>query len=432
MKPKQEPARKSFCALWNMSFGYLGIQMGWGLQMGNMSSIYEYLGAREQDLPLLWLAAPLTGLLVQPIIGYASDRTWHPIFGRRRPYFLGGAILSSLALFLMPKCSALWMAAGLLWILDASVNVSMEPFRAFVADLLPESQHTVGFAMQSVFIGLGSVIAAKLPAVLHDMGISRSTGPGQPIPETVHWAFNVGASVFILGVLWTILTTREEPPTEEHCKAIAGGGGGLTEILKALKEMPPRMRELASVQFFTWMALFCMWIYFPVAVAWNILGATSTDSDLYKQGIQLANDCMAQSSLVALVAGLVFLWIGRRVSSRTIHGISLFLGSLTLLSVGFVKNPTILVLSFAGIGIAFASIVSMPYAMIAGALPSHRVGVYMGIFNFFIVIPQILIALVLSRVMENFHGFNRMTAVLFGGVCMMIASLLTFRVRRNH
>jgi len=432
MKAKQEPSRKSFWALWNMSFGYLGIQMGWGLQMGNMSSIYEYLGAKENDLPLLWLAAPLTGLLVQPIIGHMSDRTWHPIFGRRRPYFLAGAILASLSLYFMPKCSALWMAAGLLWILDASVNVSMEPFRAFVADLLPESQHTVGFAMQSVFIGLGSVIAAKLPGLLHDFGVGRTTGPGQPIPETVHWAFNIGASVFILGVLWTIFTTREEPPSEEHRKAVGGGEGGLAEIFKALKEMPPRMRELASVQFFTWMALFCMWIYFPVAVAWNILGATSTDSDLYKQGIQLANDCMAQSSLVALVAGLIFLWIGRRLSSRTIHGISLFLGSLTLLSVGFVKNPTILVLSFAGIGVAFASIVSMPYAMIAGALPAHRVGVYMGIFNFFIVIPQILIALVLSRVMENFHGFNRMTAVLFGGVCMMIASLLTFRVRRNH
>jgi len=429
MKNK-EPSKKSLWALWNMSFGYLGIQMGWGLQMGNMSSIYEYLGAREQDLPLLWLAAPLTGLLVQPIIGHASDRTWHPIFGRRRPYFLGGAIFASLALFLMPKCSALWMAAGLLWILDASVNVSMEPFRAFVADLLPESQHTVGFAMQSVFIGLGSVIAAKLPGVLHGIGISRSTGPGQPIPETVHWAFNIGASVFILGVLWTIFTTKEEPPTDECIQAAAGGEGGVSEILKALKEMPPKMRELASVQFFTWMALFCMWIYFPVAVAWNILGATSTDSDLYKQGIQLANDCMAQSSVVALVAGLVILWIGRRVSARTIHGVSLFLGGLTLLAVGWIKNPTLLVLSFTGIGVAFASIVSMPYAMIAGALPKHRIGVYMGIFNFFIVIPQILIAVVLSRVVEHVHGFNRMSAVLFGGVCMTLAALLTLRVQR--
>jgi len=298
--------RKSLATIWNMSFGFFGIQFGWGLQMGNMSSIYEYLGAREQDLPLLWLAAPLTGLLVQPIIGHASDRTWHRILGRRRPYFLGGAIFASLALFLMPKCSALWMAAGLLWILDAAVNVSMEPFRAFVADLLPESQHTVGFAMQSVFIGLGSVLAAKLPGVLYGMGISRFTGPGQPIPETVHWAFNIGATVFILAVLWTIFTTKEHPPTEEQRRAVEGEEGGLKEILKALKEMPPRMRELASVQFFTWMALFCMWIYFPVAVAWNIMGATSTESDVYKQGIQLANDCLAQSSIAGLLAAWLF------------------------------------------------------------------------------------------------------------------------------
>jgi maltose/moltooligosaccharide transporter len=433
MTPKKEPARKSFWALWNMSFGYLGIQMGWGLQMGNMSSIYEYLGAREQDLPLLWLAGPVTGLLVQPIIGHCSDRTWHPLLGRRRPYFLGGAILASLAIFLMPKCSALWMAAGLLWILDASVNVSMEPFRAFVADLLPESQHTVGFAMQSVFIGLGSVLAAKLPGFLYSLGVSRSTGPGQPIPETVHWAFNVGAAVFILAVLWTIFTTREEPPSEEQRRATDSGGHGLAEIWKALLEMPPRMRQLAPVQFFTWMALFCMWIYFPVAVAWNILGATSTDSDVYKQGIQLANDCLAQSSVVGLLAGLAFLWLGRWVPARIIHGVSLVFGAFTLLSVNWIRDPSLLVLSFTGIGIASASIVSMPYAMIASALPAHRMGVYMGIFNFFIVIPQILIAVILSRVMEQFHAFNRMSAVLFGGVCLLVAAVLTFTIReRRH
>lgn len=414
-----------------MSFGYLGIQMGWGLQMGNMSSIYEYLGAREQDLPLLWLAAPLTGLLVQPIIGHASDRTWHPVLGRRRPYFLLGAILASISLYFMPKCSALWMAAGLLWILDASVNVSMEPFRAFVADLLPESQHTVGFAMQSVFIGLGSVMAAKLPGILYSLGVSRSTGPGQPIPETVHWAFNVGASVFILAVLWTIFTTREEPPTEEQRQAQAREKGGLGEIFKAMKEMPPRMRQLAPVQFFTWTALFCMWIYFPVAVAWNILGATSTDSDVYKQGIQLANDCLAQSSVVGLLAGLAFLWLGRWVSARTIHGVSLILGALTLLAVHWIRDPSLLVLSFTGIGIASASIVSMPYAMIASALPAHRMGVYMGIFNFFIVIPQILIAVILSRVMEHFPSVSRMSVVFFGGVCLLVAALLTFTVRER-
>jgi len=428
---KNKTAKKSFWALWNMSFGYLGIQMGWGLQMGNMSSIYEYLGAREQDLPLLWLAAPLTGLLVQPIIGHASDRTWHPLLGRRRPYFMGGAILASAALFLMPKCSALWMAAGLLWILDASVNISMEPFRAFVADLLPESQHTVGFAMQSVFIGMGSVIAAKLPGFLHDLGISRNTGPGQPIPETVHLAFNIGAVVFLLAVLWTVLTTSENPPVDVQAFALKKSEG-LGVIWQAMKEMPSTMRQLALVQFFTWMALFCMWIYFPVAVARNVLGATDTASDLYKQGVQMANDCFAQYNFVAFLAAMGFLWLGRRTSARTIHFCSLILGGLGLLSVGWVHDPRLLLLAFTGVGIAWASILSMPYAMLSGAIPADRTGVYMGIFNFFIVIPQILIAVVLSRVVEHFHGFNRMSAVLFGGMCMTLAALLTLRVRRSQ
>ena len=428
---KSEPTHKSLATIWNMSFGFFGIQFGWGLQMGNMSAIYEYLGASESTLPLLWLAAPLTGLLVQPIIGHMSDRTWHPFWGRRRPYFLVGALLASLALFAMPKSSTLWMAAGLLWILDASVNISMEPFRAFVADLLPESQRTVGFAMQSVLIGAGAVLAAKLPGFLHDRcGIAQNTTPDHPIPETVHWAFTIGAGVFLLAVLWTVLTTRENPPTDE--KAFAKKKDeGLSAIWQAMKEMPATMRQLAAVQFFTWMALFCMWIYFPVAVARNIMGATDTSTDLYKQGVQIANDCFAQYNFVAFLAAMGFLWLGRKMSARTIHFLSLLLGGAGLLSVGWLHDPKLLILAFTGVGVAWASILSMPYAMLSGAIPGDRMGVYMGIFNFFIVIPQILIALVLSRVMENFPSFNRLSAVLFGGICLILGSLLTLRVKAS-
>ncbi|MGL5019926.1 MAG: MFS transporter [Luteolibacter sp.] len=422
-----EKPRLSFWQIWNMSFGFFGIQFGWGLQMGNMSAIYEYLGAKESELPLLWLAAPLTGLIVQPIIGVMSDRTWHPLLGRRRPYFLIGAIVASAALLVMPHSGALWMAAGLLWILDASVNVSMEPFRAFVADLLPEQQRTVGFAMQSVFIGAGAVIASKLPGWLRDYGgVSAETGVGQPIPQTVHVAFTVGAIVFFLAVLWTVLTTKEHPPEPDEPKHEMSGAA---EIIDALKKMPTRMKQLAVVQFFTWMGLFCMWIFFSVAVARNIMGATDTASKLYKDGIDLANNCFAVYNLVAFFAAMALLWVGRHFPAKWIHFFSLLAGGLGLASIGFVRNPLVLQwVCFSGIGIAWASILSMPYAMLSNALPANRMGVYMGIFNFFIVIPQILVAIVLSRVMEHFEGVNRLTAVVIGGVCMLIAAGFTLLV----
>lgn len=421
----------SFWQIWNMSFGFFGIQFGWGLQMGNMSAIYEYLGANESELPLLWLAAPLTGLIVQPIIGHMSDRTWGPL-GRRRPYFLAGAILASLALLAMPHSPTLWMAAGLLWILDASVNVSMEPFRAFVADLLPEAQRTVGFAMQSVFIGAGAVIASKLPEWLHTFGnVSIATGPEQPIPQTVVVAFTAGAAVFFLAVLWTIFTTKEHPPEDlEAFRKKKSEGWG--EIWSAFLEMPARMKQLAAVQFFTWMGLFCMWIFFSVAVARNFKGATDTGSDLYKEGIALANNCFAIYNLTAFVAAMAFLWLGRVLSAKRIHVVSLLLGGAGLAAVGVVRDETLLQLCFVGVGIAWASILSMPYAMLSSALPADRVGVYMGIFNFFIVIPQILVAILLSRVMEAFPQVDRLAAVVLGGCSILLAGLLTAALVRDR
>ena len=444
----------SFWQIWNMSFGFFGIQFGWGLQMGNMSAIYERLGANESQLPLLWLAAPVTGLIVQPIIGYMSDRTWNRL-GRRRPYFLVGAVLASLALLVMPHSGVLWMAAGLLWILDASVNVSMEPFRAFVADLLPEEQRTVGFAMQSVFIGAGAVIASLLPGWLGKWGVGTASTAEHAIPPVVTWAFTIGAVVFLVSVLWTIFTTKEYPPEDmEELRRQKSEGWG--EIWVAFKEMPARMKQLAAVQFFTWMALFAMWIFFSVAVARNILGATDTSSALYQQGIDLANGCFAVYNFTAFIAAMVFLWLGRRVPAKHIHFVSLLLGGLGLMSMCLPSNVllaeaigidlsmirilghpvsfsiTVMTLAFVGVGIAWASILSMPYAMLSGALPANRTGVYMGIFNFFIVIPQILVAILLSRAMESFPQFNRLSAVVFGGAAMIVAALLTLRVRTNE
>src|ERR1700751_504640 len=285
----QKPER-SFWQIWNMSFGFLGIQFGWGLQMANMSAIYEYLGARADQIPILWLAAPLPGMLVQPVIGNASDHTWGRL-GRRRPYFLTGAMLSSLMLVFMPNASALWMAAGMLWILDASINVSMEPFRAFVADILPEGQRTSGFAMQSLFIGLGAVVASALPWLLTNVfHMEPVAGDTHAVPSTVRLSFYIGAAAFIGAVLWTIVTTPEYPPEDmEAFKALKAQKTGLaanvSEIFAAIQEMPDTMRKLGPVQLFTWLGLFCMWLYFPVAVAHNVFGAEDAKSPLYHAGV---------------------------------------------------------------------------------------------------------------------------------------------------
>ncbi len=417
--------------MFNMSFGFLGIQFGWGLQLANMSAVYERLGARPDEVPLLWLAAPVTGLLVQPIVGALSDRTWGPL-GRRRPYFLIGAIFSSLALLAMPHSGTLWMAAGLLWVLDASVNVSMEPFRAFVADLLPDEQRTVGYAMQSVFIGAGAVIASKLPGWLQGAGVSIDTTAVQRIPRTVVIAFTVGAVVFLLAVLWTVFTTREYPPEDlEELKRKQAEGFG--DIWVAFREMPTRMKQLAAVQFFTWMALFCMWIFFTVAVARNIMGATDPGSPLYERGMNLARDCFAQYNFVAFLAAMGFLWLGRHVPAKWIHFWSLLLGGLGLASVAVIREPWMLLTAFTGVGIAWASILSMPYAILSTALPPHRMGVYMGVFNFFIVVPEIVASLGFGPLIRLVFGEGNPNAplyvVMLGGACLLTAAACVALVR---
>ncbi len=416
-----------------MSFGFLGIQFGWGLQMANMSAIYEYLGAKPDQIPLLWLAAPFTGLLVQPIIGHMSDRTWGPL-GRRRPYFLVGALLSSLALILMPNSSALWMAAGLLWILDASINVSMEPFRAFVADLLPEEQRTRGFAMQSLFIGLGAIVASALPWMLTNwFGVKAGVGEEHVIPLTVRYAFYFGAAAFFGAVLWTILSTKEYPPENiiafQQMKSERRGlAAGAKEIFSAIVEMPPTMRQLAWVQIFTWLGLFCMWLYFPVAVARNVFGAPDEKSPLYKDGAEWGGLCFSMYSVVTFLFSFVLVSLSRRASRKAIHTVCLLCGAAGLLSVAVIHDKWLLLLSMTGVGIAWASILAMPYAMLAGALPPARTGVYMGIFNFFIVLPEIAASLGFGWVMNNILDNNRLAAVVAGGVFMVIAALLVRRV----
>lgn len=427
-----EKPPRSFWQIWNMSFGFLGIQFGWGLQMANMSAIYEYLGARADQIPILWLAAPLTGLIVQPIIGHASDRTWGPL-GRRRPYFLAGAILSSLALIIMPRSSALWMAAGLLWILDASINISMEPFRAFVADLLPESQRTRGFAMQSLFIGLGAVVASALPWLLTNVfHFTSPTGAGK-IPFTVKLSFELGAVAFFGAVLWTILTTKEYPPENlaefqkmksEH----RGLGAGAKEILTSIREMPRTMRQLAWVQICTWLGLFCMWLYFPVAVARNVFGAADTASPFYSAGVEWGGICFGMYSAVCFGFSFVLPTLARRFGRKATHSLCLICGGLGLLSVVVIHSKYLLLLSMTGVGVAWASTLSMPYSILAGSLPSGKTGVYMGIFNFFIVIPEITASLGFGWVMAHLLNNNRLAAVVAGGVFLMLAAALTQRV----
>lgn len=427
----QKP-RLSFWQIWNMSFGFLGIQFGWGLQMANMSPIYKYLGATDSDIPMLWLAAPLTGLIVQPIIGAMSDRTWGPL-GRRRPYFLVGAILSSLALVLMPNCGALWMAAGLLWVLDACINISMEPFRAFVADKLPEEQHGSGFAMQSFFIGVGAVVADMLPFLLRKVfHVSNDTSADNVIPLNVRIAFYLGAAAFLGAVLWTIFSSKEYPPEDleafrQRKTQNRGVNHFVREIVDALVKMPVTMQRLALVQFFTWMGLFCMWLHFSNAVP-VIFGAPDEKSALFKSGAEWAGVCYGVKDAVTFVAAFALMAASRKMDRRHIHSVCLALGAIGLLSLGFIHGEaqkSWLLVALALGGVAWASILSMPYAMLAGALPPERMGVYMGIFNFFIVLPEIIAALTFGKLVKYLLGGNLVYAVMAGGGFMLLAALLT-------
>ncbi len=413
----------------NMSVGFFGIQFGWDLQRANMGRIYENLGANPDEVPLLFLAAPLTGLLVQPIVGYMSDRTWHPRWGRRRPYFLIGALLSSIALLFMPNSSALWMAAGLLWVLDVFGNVAMEPFRAFVTDQLPDSQVNRGFIMQSLMIGLGGSIASALPWVMKNVFNFSNTASAGEIPENVKWSFYLGAFFFMAGVMYTVFSTSEYPPSDPDylSKQQEEKGGflhGAREIFQALFNMPVRMRWVSLVQFFTWPGLFLMWFYYTTAVAVNVFKGQDASDPVYAAGADFGSLTLSFYSVVTFLFALILPAIADRWGRSLTHAICLLAGAVGLLSVNFITDKYWLFGSMVGIGIAWASILSMPYAMLSGVLPKNKVGIYMGIFNFFIVLPEIIASLGFGWLMREVLGNDRLAALTVGGGLMALAAVI--------
>lgn len=496
--PLEKP-RQGWAGLWNISFGFFGIQIGFALQNSNMSRVFQTLGSSIDDLPALWVAAPLTGLIVQPIIGHLSDKTWNRL-GRRRPYFLTGAVLAALSLFLMPLAptfaAPLLFAAAMLWVLDASLNISMEPFRAFVGDMLRADQHAAGYAVQTAFIGAGAVVGSIFPYVLDNLGVAN-VAPDGGIPDTVKWSFWAGGAALFAAVLWTIVTTREYSPEQmaafgaetgfdatQPLRALAsrsyassalwiGAGAlvaGAVEPLELQKEiyllaallalygvlsgiaismakkgraanmlssivgdfsgMPPVMKRLALVQFFSWSALFIMWINTTPVVTQYVFGSTDTTSAAYNEGANWVNVLFTVYNGVAAVAALVLLpWLARRVGPVMTHSLCLTLGALGFLMFFFVRDAETLLVSEVGIGIAWASILAMPYAILASNLPQAKLGIFMGLFNIFIVVPQLLVATVMGTIMQTFFPGEPVWTMLFAAASWLVAALAMLRVK---
>ena len=489
----------SFWEIWNMSFGFLGIQFGFALQNANVSRIFETLGARVEDIPILWIAAPLTGLIVQPIIGHLSDKTWTK-YGRRRPYFAVGAVFTTLALFIMPNSPALWVAAGMLWIMDASINISMEPFRAFVGDNLPTEQRTMGFAMQSFFIGTGAVIASALPYILTNwFGVPNTAAEGV-IPLSVKLSFYIGGVVLLASVLYTVFTSKEYSPEElaafEQAQEETSGlkseikppissiqflkngsiwttagiiataiivlskleaqlyivsglllvfgiilliSGALTKkgntkngmvaIMNDLLRMPKTMGQLAIVQFFSWLSFYAMWIYTTPAVTQHVFGTTDTSSELYNKGADWVGVLFAVYNAVSAISAFLLPVLAKQIGRKATHSIALAVGGISFISFFFIKDPNILIFSMIGIGFTWGSILSMPYAILTGALPADKMGTYMGIFNFFIVIPQILAASILGFVTKDIFGGQVIFTMVLAGCSLILGALSVFFVQ---
>jgi maltose/moltooligosaccharide transporter len=483
-----------------MCFGFLGLQFGFALQNANVSRIFQSLGASIDQLPALWIAAPLTGLLVQPVVGYLSDHTWTRL-GRRRPYFLSGALLASTALFFMPRSPSLWVAAGLLWVLDASINISMEPFRAFVGDQLAPAQRPAGYSMQSFFIGCGAVVASSLPYALAYMGVgnhTNATSEASGIPDTVRYSFYAGALVLLAAVGWTVLRTREYPPETllrfkdaakrgpeelpvalsvsrlhwlgllwavigvagwmlvrygrsidpgtysqtlylvcggalawglaQWAQVYAAPNGFFGSIMRDLEMMPRTMRRLVPVQFFSWLALFAMWIYTTAAVTSVQFGATDPHSEAYNAGANWVDLLFATYNGFAAVAAAIIPLMVRKLGIRWTHLVNLWLGAGALASFLLIRNHHWLLLSMLGVGFAWASILSLPYALLSDSVPADKMGVYMGIFNFFIVIPQLVAASVLGVVLKTLFGDEPVYALALGGASFLLAGLMALRV----
>ena len=443
-----EKRRLSFWEIWNMSFGFMGIQFGFALQGGNMSRIFQTLGASKDEIPMLWIAAPLTGLIVQPIIGYLSDRTWHPRWGRRRPFFLIGAILSSIALFFVPYSSELWMAAGFLWVLDASINVSMEPFRALVADKLPESQRSYGFVLQTLIIGIGTWIASNLPWFVTQLGVSNEAGSGE-LPQSVYVSFAIGALVFMGSILVTVLTTKEDPP--EVLAAQLGSDdekdevSGFREILSFITSMPSVMAKLGVVQFFSWFAFFTMWSFATPALTEAVFQAPMpadgvVDYEVRRSAFEQAANAVSSSMGVYGLSSMAFalllsVWTARRsLNRRWTHLLSLAVGGVGFVSMSWWTPETSswLNFSFACVGVAWGSILSMPYAMLSGSIPAPKMGVGMGVFNMFIVLPQIIAALGgIVWLNEMFFGGDVVQTMVLAGMSLFLAAASNLLIPSN-
>ncbi|MBA6391880.1 MFS transporter [Colwellia sp. BRX10-3] len=488
----------NFWQIWNMCFGFMGIQFGFALQNSNVSRIFQTLGADYSNMAILWIAAPITGLIVQPIIGYFSDNTWNRL-GRRKPYFLYGAIAASLSLFIMPNSPTLWVAAGMLWIMDASINVSMEPFRAFVGDMLPRKQRAMGYAMQSFFIAVASVVASSLPWMMANwFDISNIAAPGL-LPDTVKFSFYAGGVIFLLAVLWTIYSTKEYSPEQLQafqeaedinlseeiftprsakkyftggaswlllglvsfaivalniqqldkslfilaggfcffaiCQLVAGlmaknnNHNGFAQVMSDLFSMPQTMKQLAFVQFFSWFPFFAMWTYTTAAVTEFHFGSSDVTSAAFNEGADWVGVLFSAYNLTSVFAAICIPMVVKYFNLRIAHMINLFLGGAGFISFLFIKDPTLLIVSMIGIGFAWASILSVPYAILANALPAKKMGLYMGIFNFFIVLPQILAASILGFLITKVFDNQPVYALAVGGASMVLAGILTLRVK---
>jgi maltose/moltooligosaccharide transporter len=421
--------KMSFWDIWNMTFGFLGIQFGFALQNANASRILQTFGADVEHLSWFWIAAPLTGMIVQPLVGHFSDKTWTKL-GRRKPYFLVGAILASVALIFMPNSAtlahlmpAMMVGAGMLMIMDASFNIAMEPFRALVADLLPSDQRTLGFSIQTFLIGTGAVIGSWLPYILAEwIGVEKISAEGG-VPDNVIISFYVGAAVLISSIIWTIAKTKEYPP-ENSANEEKKKTNGLIEIFHDFAAMPKTMKQLGIVQFFSWFALFSMWVFTTPAVAVHIYGTdiNDTTSELYQDAGNWVGIIFGVYNLVAAVYALLLPAIAKKIGRKLTHSVSLLLGGISLMSIYLIQDPKMLLVPMIGIGIAWGSILAMPYAILAGSLPAKKMGIYMGIFNFFITIPQILNGIIGGPIVKRFYESQAIYAIVFAGICLLIAA----------
>jgi maltose/moltooligosaccharide transporter len=429
---KQKP-RLSIAQIFSMSFGFMGIQFGFALQNGNASAILQNYGAHVEQLSWFWLVAPLTGMIVQPIIGYYSDRTWNRL-GRRKPFFLTGTLLCCIALVLLPNSavliqakSALLIGAGMLMMMDASINVAMEPFRALVADNLPDNQRTLGFSVQTFLIGVGAVAGSWLPYILDNYFHVSSSAPAGQVADNVIYSFYIGAVVFLITILITVLFSKEYPPQEyeQYHGKNEDSGSSVFQVFKDFKHMPATMRQLGLVQFFSWFALFTMWVYTTPAIAHHVFGLaiSDTSSDAFRDAGSWTGIIFGVYNGISALYALALPTIARKIGRKKTHSFSLLAGGIGLISMYFADDKSDLIFSMIGVGLAWASILSMPYAILAGSIPSGKMGVYMGIFNFFITIPQIVNGVVGGPIVSSIYGNNAMYAIVLAGVLMLCGAV---------